>query len=105
MIKHANTVKEFDELVAGKTAVVDFFATWCGPCKMLSPVIEQVDAKGLVPCDFVKVDVDEVEELAMRYGIQTIPTIIIFKDGKAVSVLRGFMPEQALVAKINEALA
>ena len=104
MISHANSVREFNELVEGKTVVVDFFATWCGPCKMLSPVIEEIDREGLVKADWVKVDVDEVSELAIKYGIQAIPTLIIFKNGEAKDVLRGFMGKPQLVNAVNKVI-
>ena len=102
MITHVNSVQEYNELVEGKTVVVDFFATWCGPCKMLSPVIEQIDKEGLVNCDFVKVDVDDLGELAMKYGINSIPTLIIFKDGQIKETLLGYRPLNQLVETIKK---
>ena len=102
MIYHVESVKQYDELVNGKTVVVDFFANWCGPCKMLSPVIEQIDEEGLVKCDFIKVDVDELDELAMRYGINSIPTILIFKDGELKETLLGYRGAPQLVEAINK---
>lgn len=102
MITHVNSVSEYNELVEGKTIVVDFFATWCGPCRMLSPVIEQIDKEGLVKCDFVKVDVDDLGELAMKYGINSIPTLIIFKDGQIKETLLGYRPLNQLVDAINK---
>ena len=104
MITHVNSVEEFNQLVEGKTVVVDFFATWCGPCKMLSPVIDAIDKEKLVKCDFVKVDVDEVSELAAKYGIQAIPTLLIFKDGEVKNVLRGYMGKPQLVDAINKSI-
>ena len=102
MIHHVNDYKEFLELVEkSDKVVVDFFATWCGPCRMLAPVIEQIDQEKLINCDFVKVDVDEVEEAAARYGISSIPTIIIFKNAKPVHVIVGYRAKNQLVEEIN----
>ena len=80
--------------------VVDFFATWCGPCKMLAPVFESVSEE-LNDAKFVKVDIDESLELAQKFGISTVPTMMIFKDGKVVDTLVGFMPKDSLKAKVE----
>lgn len=80
--------------------VVDFFATWCGPCKMLAPVFESVSEE-LSDAKFVKVDIDESLELAQKFGISTVPTMMIFKDGKVVDKLVGFMPKENLKAKVE----
>ena len=80
-MEQVNTQK-FDELLNGdKTVVCDFFATWCGPCKMLAPVMEEVSKEFEDKAVFVKVDVDENMDLAKRYGIMSIPLVAIFKDG------------------------
>ena len=104
MIKHANNLQEFNELTQGQTVVVDFFATWCGPCRMLSPVIEDVDKENLLGIDFVKVDVDEVPEAAAKFGVSSIPTLIIFKEGKAVDQLLGYRPKAQLVEDIKKSI-
>ena len=104
MITYAKSVEEYNQLVEGKTVVVDFFATWCGPCKMLSPVIEQIDREHLVNCDFVKVDVDELSQLAAKYGINSIPTIIIFKDGEPKDMLLGYRGLPQLVDAIKKVI-
>lgn len=97
--------KDFDEIVVNNEGVtlVDFWAKWCGPCKMLAPVLEVVE-KDLEQVKFVKVDVDENEELADKYQISTIPTLLIFKDGKVIDTLVGFMPKDSLKAKISSHL-
>ena len=91
-LMHFNTAS-FDEAVsAGGAVVVDFWASWCGPCRMLGPVIEQLAAdyegKALVG----KVNVDDEQALAMRFGVASIPTVIFFKDGKEVARKVGVMP-------------
>ena len=80
--------------------VVDFFATWCGPCKMLAPVFDSLSEE-LTDADFVKVDIDQSLELAQKFGITTVPTMMIFKDGKVVDTLVGFMPKDNLKAKVQ----
>ena len=80
--------------------VVDFFATWCGPCKMLAPVFESVSEE-VSNAKFVKVDIVESLELAQKFGISTVPTMMIFKDGKVVDKLVGFMPKESLKSKVE----
>lgn len=81
--------------------VVDFFATWCGPCKMLAPVFEGVSSKMGDKAKFFKVDIDESLNIAQKYRISAVPTMIIFKDGVPVESLAGFMPEQNITNKLN----
>ena len=89
-MEHINTEK-FDELLKGyKPVVCDFFATWCGPCKMLAPVMEEVSKQFEDKAVFVKVDVDENEELARRYGIMSIPLVVIFKNGEEAAKSLGY---------------
>lgn len=83
-------------LSQGKLMMVDFWASWCGPCRMLGPVIEQLDNQ--YPDVVVgKVNVDDEQELAMRYGVMSIPTVIFFKDGKEIDRKVGVMPPEAFV--------
>ncbi len=85
-------VKEFDELIAGEKPVVcDFFATWCGPCKMLAPVMEKVSEEFEGKAVFVKADVDKNPELAVRYGVMSIPLVAVFKGGELAAKTLGYM--------------
>ncbi|MGN0748163.1 MAG: thioredoxin [Christensenellales bacterium] len=75
--------EEFNDVIKSeKPTIVDFFATWCGPCKMLSPILEQVDAGSNGEYNVVKVDVDESYDIAKQFGIMSVPTMIIFKNGE-----------------------
>ena len=98
MVEQIRTTEQFDALVKdNKSVVVDFFATWCGPCKMVGPVVETVSQQ-LPDVKFVKVDVDELGDLAMRYGIMSIPAIFAFKNGEKVGEQVGFAPEPMIKA-------
>ena len=101
MLKHINTAAEFESAIKEGTVLADFFATWCGPCKMLSPLLEEV-AEENPNLLVIKIDVDEVSELAARYGIQAIPTLMLFKNGKRVETRMGYQNKNQLVAFINQ---
>lgn len=90
-IIHA-TEDTFNEVISKDVVLVDFFANWCGPCKMLSPILENM-ASSRVEVKIVKVDVDKCPNLARTYGVMSIPTLLIFKDGKLLESKTGFMPE------------
>ncbi|MBR6225675.1 MAG: thioredoxin [Bacilli bacterium] len=96
MLKHIKDSAEFNNETAKGKVLVDFFATWCGPCKMLSPILEKV-ASEHEDLTVLKVDVDEVGDVATKYGIRSIPTLILFEDGKAVDMKLGFMPEESVL--------
>ncbi|MFA6005724.1 MAG: thioredoxin [Patescibacteria group bacterium] len=82
--------------------LVDFFAHWCPPCKMLSPLLEEMDKENKSSdVKFAKVDVDVNQELSGQYGVQSIPTVIIFKDGKQVAQKVGFGPKEMYLEAIN----
>lgn len=84
--------------------MVDFHAIWCGPCKMAAPIIAELSEEYEGKCKIGKLDVDENQEVARKYGVQSIPTIIIFKDGEEVDRLVGFQGKEALKEHIDNAL-
>ncbi|MBO4392601.1 MAG: thioredoxin [Clostridia bacterium] len=95
------TAANFEEEVirSDKPVLVDFWATWCGPCRMLAPVIEEIseERNDIKVC---KIDVDEEPELAAEYGIQSIPTLIVFKDGQPVKKSIGVRPKDDIIAML-----
>lgn len=104
MAKHLKTA-EFDEAVkAAPVAMVDFWAEWCGPCKMLSPAIEDLAAQYEGRALVAKVNVDEEPDLARRFGIMSIPTVVFLKDGQEVERKVGLMPGAMFSAVLDKYL-
>ncbi len=97
-----NSEQFVNEVQNGKgVAVVDFFATWCGPCKMLAPVFQEAGNELEGKAKFVKVDIDQSLDLARQFNVSSVPTMIVFKDGKPVETLVGFMPKESLLSKVK----
>ncbi|SET43639.1 thioredoxin [Oceanobacillus limi] len=95
-----------DQNFASETAeglvLADFWAPWCGPCKMIAPVLEEIDGEMSEKVQIVKLDVDENQETAGKFGVMSIPTLLLFKDGNVVDQVIGFQPKEALVELINK---
>lgn len=102
----AVTDANFDEFVlnSGKPAMVDFWAEWCGPCRMIAPYVEQMAEEYKDKAVVAKVDVDSNPGIAARYGIRNIPTVLFFKNGQMVDKQVGAVPKSALVAKLEALL-
>ena len=101
-IKHYNTMSKFNELINGdKPVLVDFYADWCGPCRILSPIIKEVKSEFGDQLKVVKIDVDRNPAASGAYGIQGVPTMILFKEGKILWRQAGVLSKQDLVEVIK----
>ena len=94
MIKHLSNANEFENEIKEGLVVVDFYADWCGPCQMLAPVLEELDKETSIK--IVKINVDEIPDLARQFRVMSIPTLMLFKDGKFSKKELGFMPIERL---------
>lgn len=95
---------ETDVLQATTPVVVDFWAVWCGPCRMIAPVVEELAQQYKGQVEFVKLNVDENPETSMKYGIRSIPTLLVFKNGKPVDQVVGAVPKRELQKHVDAAL-
>lgn len=103
MVKYVESIDEFKEYVGSGKVVMDFYAEWCGPCKMLTPVLEEVSKKLEGQVRIVKCDIDKFPEIASAFKVMSVPTLIYFQDGKAITAMSGYMPEPQLLNWISEA--
>ena len=101
MVKKVNGQEFENDVMKAPAAVVDFSATWCEPCRMMAPVLEDISETMGEKVKFYNVDVDEVTALAMKYGIQSIPCLIVLKNGEAVDRSVGFLPGPQITAWIK----
>lgn len=98
------SVNEYNEITKSGVVLVDFFATWCGPCRMLAPVLEEVSKEVEGKAQVIKVDVDQFPELAQQFRVMSIPTLVVLKNNQPVNQIIGFRPKQDLVDAIEKAL-
>ncbi|HCY7371667.1 TPA: thioredoxin [Staphylococcus aureus] len=98
------TDADFDSKVESGVQLVDFWATWCGPCKMIAPVLEELAADYEGKADILKLDVDENPSTAAKYEVMSIPTLIAFKDGQPVDKVVGFQPKENLAEVLDKHL-
>lgn len=94
--------EEFNSVIEKGVTLVDFFAVWCGPCKMLSPIIEEIADEYKEKIKVCKVDVDEIDSLAYKYGIRSVPTLVYFKDGKVKDASVGFQSKKSIISTIEK---
>ncbi len=105
-ITYVSSTQEFDNLLAKeKLVLVDFWATWCAPCRMIAPVIEKLAGQYEGKIKVAKVDVDQQQELSIRYGIQSIPTVILFKEGKIEAKEIGVKPLNSFTKLLDSHIA
>lgn len=102
MLIHLEKGQDFNSLIKNGIVLVDFYATWCGPCKMLSPELEKL-AEKRNDVTVLKVDIDQFEEIAAMYNVRVVPTLILFKDGANLSVSTGFKPVASLERFVDTA--
>ena len=97
---------DFDKTVlqSEKPVLVDFWATWCGPCRMVAPIVDELAEEYAGKISFVKLDVDQNPKTAARYSIMSIPTLLIFKKGEPVSHIVGFRPKEELIQSLESVL-
>lgn len=102
MLVKLNFESEFEKLLnSNKVVIADFSATWCGPCRMLKPIFEEVSSE-IKDVAFVSVDVDDFGRIAATYNIRSVPTLIGFKDGKIIKISIGSLPKDSLVNFVNQ---
>lgn len=103
MIHHIENERIISEVInSDKLIIIDFFAEWCGPCTMLTPILRAVDEKYAGKIEIYKVNVDESQECAIRYGVTAMPTLVFFKNGQEVERQVGFLQEDELSGIIDE---
>lgn len=98
MIKKILKKEEFSKEIEKGKALVDFSAKWCGPCRMIEPILEELSDEYHI----VQVDVDEQDELAMKYGVMSIPTLMLFNEGNLIRRETGFRTKEEIIAIIEE---
>ena len=105
MLKHVNNDNfEKEVLKSDKVTLVDFFATWCGPCSMIAPILEKI-GKEKEEFDIAKVDIDESRDLAYKYDIAVVPTLVLFKNGQPIDTMEGAISEEEILKFVFKYLA
>lgn len=106
MTQKVNAQEFYAQIEQGKgVALVDMYADWCGPCKMLAPIIDGLSTEYAGKANFYKLDIDENQEVAAKYQVMAVPTMLIFKDGQLVDKLVGFMPKQSIAQRVDAQLS
>jgi len=95
---------EGEVLKSEKPVLIDFWAPWCGPCKAIGPIVEELALQLKDSVKMMKLNVDESQKTAIKYGVRSIPTLILFKDGKVLDTLVGLVPKDKLEAFVKKGL-
>jgi len=95
---------EQEVIKSEKPVLIDFWAVWCGPCKIIAPVVEEIASEYDGKAKVGKLDVDNNQQTAIKYGVRSIPTLLIFKDGKLKDTIIGAVPKGQIVQKLNAAI-
>jgi thioredoxin 1 len=95
------TKDNFKEAIKQGVNLVDFYADWCGPCKMIAPFVEEVSEE-VKDVNFHKLNIDEAQDIAAEYGVMSIPTLIVFKDGQPIEQNVGFVPKEGIIKMIDK---
>lgn len=98
MIKQLNKEEKLTDVIKDNITVVDFYATWCGPCRMLSPILEEISNENI---EVIKVDIDKFEELTRSFGIMSVPTLQIYKDKELKKQITGYLSKEELMEVIK----
>ena len=99
MVKQIDS-KEFKEVIKEGKVVVDLFATWCGPCKMLSPILDEISEE-ITTTKFYKIDVDDNQDVAREYNVMSIPTVLVFENGNLINTIVGLRGKEYLVEEFK----
>lgn len=102
MVKVINDANIAEVLASGKPVVIDFWATWCGPCRVLGPTVEEVAEEYADKAIVAKCNVDDCEDISMKYGIRNIPTLVFIKNGEVVDRTVGVVSKQDIVSRIEK---
>ncbi|PIN93721.1 thioredoxin [Candidatus Pacearchaeota archaeon CG10_big_fil_rev_8_21_14_0_10_31_24] len=100
-IKHLG-VDDFDGFVSKGNSVIDFYADWCGPCKIMAPRFDEAASELKGKVNFAKVDVDGEQELAERFGVMSIPTIVFIKNGEVVDKVTGAISKEQILSRVKD---